>query len=69
MKLRIHIGIIIALVICFGFLGILKRSSYTDVTSDPNFINDFYVAEIPGTLAINDCALLQKELPASPLLF
>ena len=68
MKLRVHIGIIIVLLICFGILGISKRSSYTDITSDPDFLNDFYVAEMPSSLAVDDCALLRKELPASPVI-
>lgn len=33
---------------------------------DPNFINEFSVAEIPTAFAIQDCEVLKKILPRIP---
>ena len=68
MKLRYHLAIVVALCLTFGALGLSKRQSYTNVTADPSFLKDFYVAEIPSALAIEDCQKLKEDLPTAPII-
>lgn len=60
MKLRYHMLLTAILVICFGIIGISKHSSYTDITSDAYFVNDFQIAEIPTAFAVDDCQSLKS---------
>ena len=60
--------VIIVLVLAFGVLVWTKLATYTDITSDPAFMDDFYVAEIPSTLAIEDCQSLKTELLYAPII-
>ena len=67
MKLRHHMLLTAILVICFAIIGISKYSSYTDITSDPNFVNDFQVAELPTAFAVDDCQSLKESLLYAPI--
>lgn len=66
MKLRMHLLILAVLVVGFGLLGASRRSSYTNITSDPDFIYGFSVAEIPTAIAVEDCKFLKEALPSAP---
>lgn len=68
MKLRYHMLLTAILVICFGIIGISKHSSYTDITSDAYFVNDFQIAEIPTAFAVDDCQSLKESLPYAPII-
>lgn len=68
MKLRYHILLTAILAICFGIIGISKYSSYTDITSDPNFVNDFQIAEIPTAFSVDDCQALKESLLYAPII-
>ena len=47
MKYRFCVTVTVLLVFGFGIFGRGKLDTYTNITVDPNFINDFSVAEIP----------------------
>jgi len=68
LKFKIHLIIITVIVAGFAILGLSKRSSYTNITAEEDFMNDFYVAEIPTSLAANDCLSLKASLPESPVI-
>lgn len=68
MKCRLHIVFTILLIIVFGIFGRIKSSTYTDITAVPNFMNEFYVAEIPSALAVEDCLTLKNKLPLAPII-
>ena len=65
MKSHIHLIVIILLIAGFGILGISKRSSYTNITSNPTFINDFSVPEMPTEFVEFDCKMLQNSLSSA----
>lgn len=68
--MKYHFCVIVTVLLVFGFgiFGRGKLATYTDVTADPNFINEFSVAEIPTSFAIQDCEVLKKTLPESPII-
>ena len=68
MKYRFCVTVTVLLVFGFGIFGRGKLATYTNVTADPNFINEFSVAEIPTAFAIQDCEVLKKILPESPII-
>ena len=68
MKCRFCAAVTVLLVFGFGIFGRGKLATYTNITVDPNFINDFSVAEIPTSFAIQDCEILKKILPESPII-
>ena len=68
MKCRFCVAVTVLLVFGFGIFGRGKLATYTNVTADPNFINEFSVAEIPTAFAIQDCEVLKKILPESPII-
>ena len=68
MKYRFCVTVTVLLVFGFGIFGRGKLATYTNITVDPNFINDFSVAEIPTSFAIQDCEILKKILPESPII-
>lgn len=68
MKCRFCAAVTVLLVFGFGIFGRGKLATYTNVTADPNFINEFSVAEIPTAFAIQDCEVLKKILPESPII-
>ncbi|MCB7126650.1 hypothetical protein LIZ53_10720 [Lachnoclostridium sp. 210928-DFI.6.3] len=68
MKYRFCVTVTVLLVFGFGIFGRGKLDTYTNITVDPNFINDFSVAEIPTSFAIQDCEILKKILPESPII-
>lgn len=51
-----------------AILGVSKKASYTDITSKANYMDRFYVAEIPTSLAVDDCQILKERLPESPFI-
>ena len=57
MKCRFCAAVTVLLVFGFGIFGRGKLATYTNITVDPNFINDFSVAEIPTSFAIQDCEI------------
>ena len=66
MKCRFCAAVTVLLVFGFGIFGRGKLATYTNVTADPNFINEFSVAEIPTAFAIQDCEVLKKYFQNPP---
>ena len=66
MKCRFCAAVTVLLVFGFGIFGRGKLDTYTNITVDPNFINDFSVAEIPTSFAIQDCDILKKHFQNPP---
>lgn len=66
MKIRIFTGIIVTAIIGCGVFGILKRKSYTDITSDPNYLDQIYVAELSAEFAVESCERMAEILPGAP---
>jgi hypothetical protein len=68
MKYRLLTGFTVLLICGFGIFGRIKLATYTDITSDPSFVNEFSVAEIPTSIAITDCQALKEILPEAPII-
>jgi len=48
--------ILIGLVVVgFGLFGVTYRSTYTDLTAQPNYTQDFMVAELSGEMCADAC--------------
>lgn len=60
--------ILILLVVGFGLFGAMHRSTYTDLTAQPNYIQDFMVAELYADLTEDACQFQAQELPNSPII-
>ena len=68
MKYRLLTGFTVLLICGFGIFGRIKLATYTNITSDPSFVNEFSVAEIPTSIAITDCQALKEILPEAPII-
>ena len=56
-----------AVIIIAVIIGLVKRSTYTDITREPEYLNHFSVAELPENLAVENAALLPTELKNAPI--
>jgi hypothetical protein len=68
MKYRFIVVSTVILIVGFGMFGRIKLSTYTNVTADFDFTNEFSVAEIPASFAIQDCKDLKETLPESSII-
>lgn len=68
MKVHVHVAITATLILCCAILGISKKSSYTNVSTDQSFVNEFSVAEMPTAFAKEECRRLEHSLPSSPVI-
>lgn len=57
-----------AVIIIAVIIGLVKRSTYTDITREPEYLNHFSVAELPENLAVENAALLPTELKNAPMI-
>ena len=56
-----------AVIIIAVIIGLVKRSTYTDITREPEYLNHFSVAELPENFAVENAALLPTELKNAPI--
>ncbi|MGN0254488.1 MAG: hypothetical protein ACI4D6_00700 [Chordicoccus sp.] len=64
-KLKVHAVIVSILMIGSAILGGVNRQTYTDITSDSDFLHTFSVAEVPAAIAAEDCRFMKESLPKS----
>lgn len=68
-RLQWSIPLLFCLVVVgFGLFGVKYRSTYTDLTAQPDYIQDFFVAELHESLCENTCQLMAQDLPNSPII-
>lgn len=68
-RLRLIPPILIFLVVVgFGIFGATHRSTYTNLTAQPDYIQDFMVAELLEDVAQDFCEFQAQELPNSPII-
>ena len=60
--------LVLALTVGFGIFGWVNRQSYTDVTSQPDYLSQFAVAEMSEKHCVNACSELETTLPEAPLI-
>lgn len=60
--------LVLALTVGFGIFGWVNRQSYTDVTSQPDYLSQFAVAEMSERHCVNACSELEATLPEAPLI-
>ena len=60
--------LICLVVVGFGLFGVKYRSTYTDLTAQPNYTQDFMVAELSGEMCADACQYAAQELPKSPII-
>lgn len=56
------------LVIGFVVFGWINRQSYTDITSQPNYLEQFQVAELSETQCLSVCPRMAESLLDSPVI-
>ena len=69
MKSKIFVGLLTAITVLLGLFGIVNRVSYTDVTSQEDYLSSFLVAEIPSEFAQAQIKVLKDELPLCQYIF
>lgn len=62
-KMRISVCLTILVTLALSVWGWSYKDSYTDVTSDPDYLDSMVVAEIPEAFALEDCSTLLDTLP------
>lgn len=60
--------LVLALTVGFGIFGGINRQSYTDITSQPGYLDQFAVAEMPEGVCLNACQVLEQALPEAPII-
>lgn len=68
-KIRISVCFTVLLTLILAVFGWSYKDSYTNVTSEPNYLDSMVVAEIPETFAIEDCNALLDSLPQAEYIF
>ena len=59
--------VILALIVA-ALTGLICRQTYTDVTAEENYTDNVLVAEMPGALCENACALGREFYPTAPVI-
>lgn len=60
--------ILILVVVGFGIFGAMHRSTYTHLTAQPDYIQNFMVAELHEEAAQDTCRFQAQNLPNSPII-
>ena len=63
MKMRLHASVTMGIVAVLAVFGMVKRTTYTNLTQEENYLDQLVVAEIPDQYAISSCEELEKVLP------
>ena len=67
MKSRIIIATVLIVFLTAGVFGVVKRQTYTDLTSESDYLDKFYVAVIPEERVLSACDFLYKEIQKLPI--
>ncbi|MGN0142677.1 MAG: hypothetical protein ACI4AD_10650 [Roseburia sp.] len=67
MKSRILLIVTSGIVLAAGLFGAMKKKSYTNLTAE-DYLSLVQVAELPGKMAVSDCANLEETLPQMPVI-
>lgn len=67
MKRGILFIITAGVILAAGIWGYSKKQTYTDITSEENYLDKMYVALLPEELTISDCKRLEEEMQHAPI--
>lgn len=67
MKWRMMFGITIGIILAAGVFGVVKKQTYTNVTSEKNYLDMVQVALLPEQMAENACKMLEESVPKAPI--
>ncbi len=59
---------LLVLICIIAVWGHMKKKSYSDITKEKNYLDQFDVAEIPDEYAKKACSQLENELPKVPII-
>lgn len=65
---KILLCFILLLLTGCAVLGIYSKTTYTDITSEDNYLDHFLVAEITEAVSTNTCEMLMQTLPNAPII-
>ena len=68
MKKLLYCIFVLFLTIGFGVFGWINRQSYTNITDQPGYLNQFAVAESSEQRCIDSCQEMKKTLPNAPVI-
>lgn len=68
MKYRFHVLFTVVLVLGFGLFGRSKLSTYTNITANPDFVDEFCVAELSSSFAIKELQEMKDALSEAPII-
>lgn len=67
MKSRVITVVVIIVFLTAGVFGIVKRQTYTDITSESDYLDKFHVAVIPEERMLSACDFLYEKIQALPI--
>ena len=68
MKSRIITVVVLIVFLAAGAFGIVKRQTYTDITSESDYLDKLHVAVIPEKFVLSGCDLLFEEIQKLPII-
>lgn len=69
MNVKKYIIILLFITALLGAFGIVNRGSYTNLTSQENYLDHFFVGELPGELAQMHVKSMKSNLPSCRFIF
>lgn len=68
MKRRIMPIVTICIVLAAGIFGFVKKQTYTDITSEENYLDSLQAALLSEQMAGNACQMLEEKVEAAPII-
>lgn len=68
MKRRILVVVIVCIFWASGIFGVVKKQTYTNITSKNNYLNDLQVAILPEQFVISGCEEIEDVLQDIPII-
>ncbi len=68
MKSKMIMAIVLAVFLAAGVFGVIKKQTYTDIVSEPNYMDKLHVAVLREPLAVSTCNALSVELLNVPII-
>lgn len=68
MKRRIIGGIMVCAVLAAGIFGVVKKQTYTDITSMENYLDTLQVALLPEQMVEDACKTIEESVPEAPII-